>query len=139
MAQAYQQTSEKSRLVALLLCFFLGYIGIHRFYAGKIGSGILYLCTYGLFGIGVLVDLIMLLTGSFTDDNGLPIIDWEGTEGKPVAHAPAQPQPAYTQTPPQPIPPPPQKDADEMFCNSCGAIVKKDETFCRNCGAALQK
>lgn len=138
MVEAYQQTSEKSRLVALLLCLFVGYIGIHRFYAGKNGSGVLYLCTYGLFGIGVLVDLIMILTGSFTDDHGLPIIDWEGTEGKPVSYAPAQPHPAYTQTPPRPVPAPPQKGAEEMFCNSCGSIVKRDETFCRSCGAALQ-
>ena len=130
MAETYQQTSEKSRLVALLLCLFVGYIGIHRFYVGKNSSGVLYLCTYGLFGIGVLVDLIMILTGSF--------IDWEGTEGKSVAYAPAQPHPAYTQTPPRTVPPPPQKGAEEMFCNSCGSIVKKDETFCRNCGAALQ-
>lgn len=138
MAEAYQQTSEKSRLVALLLCLFVGYIGIHRFYAGKNGSGVLYLCTYGLFGIGVLVDLIMILTGSFTDDHGLLIIDWEGTEGKPASYAPAHPHPAYTQTPPRPVPPPPQKNAEEMFCNSCCSIVKKDETFCRNCGAVLQ-
>ncbi|NHJ33285.1 MAG: NINE protein [Asgard group archaeon] len=137
MAEVYQQVSEKSRLVALLLCFFLGYLGIHRFYAGKNGSGVLYLCTYGLLGIGVLVDLILILSGSFTDNRGLPIVDWEGTEGQPVAAAPAQPQPTYSQSP-QPVPPPPPKQSDEMFCNSCGAIVKKAETFCRNCGAALQ-
>jgi len=138
MAEAYQRESEKSRLIALLLCLFVGYLGIHRFYAGKNGSGILYLCTWGLFGIGVFVDLILILTGSFTDDHGLPIIDWEGTDSTPVTYAPDQPQPAYTQTPPRPVPPPPQKDADEIFCNTCGAIFKKHETFCRNCGAALQ-
>lgn len=51
----------KNKWVALLLCFFLGYLGAHKFYEGKIGMGILYLFTLGLFGIGVLVDFIRLL------------------------------------------------------------------------------
>ena len=60
-------------LTLLLLCIFVGGAGIHRFYAGKIGSGILYLITGGLFGIGWLVDLIKIATGKFTDKNGNPI------------------------------------------------------------------
>lgn len=52
---------EKNKWVALLLCFFLGILGGHKFYEGKIGMGILYLFTVGLFGIGVFVDFIMLL------------------------------------------------------------------------------
>lgn len=52
----------KNKWLALLLCLFAGYLGAHRFYEGKIGTGILYLCTMGLFGFGVLVDLIILLT-----------------------------------------------------------------------------
>ncbi len=59
--------SDKSRLVAFLLCFFLGFLGIHRFYVGKTGSGILYLCTGGIVGIGWLIDFCMILFGSFTD------------------------------------------------------------------------
>ncbi len=62
--------SSKSKLVAALLCFFLGYLGIHRFYAGKIGTGILWLLTFGLFGIGDLIDFIMILCGSFKDGSG---------------------------------------------------------------------
>lgn len=65
--------NEKNWLVALLLCLFLGGIGAHRFYAGKVGSGILYILTVGVFGIGVLVDLIKILTGKFTDKDGNPI------------------------------------------------------------------
>ena len=65
--------SEKDWFVALLLCLLLGGIGVHRFYAGKIGSGILYILTAGVFGIGVLVDLIKTITGNFTDKNGNPI------------------------------------------------------------------
>ena len=63
-------TSPKSRWVALALCFFLGEFGVHRFYVGKIGSGILYLCTFGLFGFGWLIDFFTILFGSFRDKYG---------------------------------------------------------------------
>ena len=52
---------EKNKWVALLLCLFLGIVGGHKFYEGKIGMGILYIFTLGLAWIGVLVDLIVLL------------------------------------------------------------------------------
>lgn len=68
--------SPKSRLVTLLLCFFLGMPGIHRFYVGKIGTGIIYLLTFGVFGIGVLIDLILILFGGFRDSYGRPIKNW---------------------------------------------------------------
>ncbi|HEX3643592.1 MAG TPA: TM2 domain-containing protein [Ktedonobacteraceae bacterium] len=60
----------KSWLTAFLLCWFLGSIGAHRFYTGKIGTGILQLVTFGGFGIWVLIDYITLITGSFKDSNG---------------------------------------------------------------------
>ncbi len=51
----------KNKWVAFLLCLFLGYLGAHKFYEGKILFGLLYLFTAGLFGIGIIVDLILLL------------------------------------------------------------------------------
>ena len=53
-----------------IMCYFLGVIGVHRFLVGKTGTGILYACSAGLFGIGIIVDLIMILTGNFTDKDG---------------------------------------------------------------------
>ncbi len=69
--------SSKSRLIALLLCVFVGGLGIHRFYVGKIGTGVLWLLTAGCFGIGALVDLIMIACGTFTDSDGKPVTDWQ--------------------------------------------------------------
>jgi len=68
--------SPKSRLVALLLCFFLGTLGIHRFYVGKIGTGILMLITLGLFGIWTFIDLIIIIVGAFKDKEGLRVFRW---------------------------------------------------------------
>ena len=75
MPQNYQnmQTSNKSKVLSLLFCMFLGALGIHRFYLGKIGTGIIWFLTGGCFGFGVIVDFIRLCTGSMTDKHGLPL------------------------------------------------------------------
>ena len=57
----------------ILLCFFLGGLGVHRFYAGKIGTGLLQLLTFGGLGIWTLVDFIMIATQNFKDKDGLPV------------------------------------------------------------------
>jgi len=130
--------SQYSKTTTLLLCLFLGGFGAHRFYVGKSGSAVaLLLLTFcGLGGIWAFIDLIMILTGSFTDNFGRYVSSWDGGP-----HPSAPVVSVTTRSPPQPAPPPPppQKQADEIFCNTCGALSKKVETFCRNCGAALQK
>ena len=73
----YEEASPRSRLIALLLCAFLGYLGVHRFYVGKIGTGVLWVLTGGLAGVGWLIDLIMICTGGFRDSEGLPLIFWD--------------------------------------------------------------
>jgi TM2 domain-containing membrane protein YozV len=68
--------SDKEILPAFLLCFLLGVFGAHRFYAGKIGTGILQLLTFGGLGIWWLADLILILTGNFRDSDGRKITEW---------------------------------------------------------------
>ncbi len=67
--------SPKSKTTALVLCILLGYIGVHRFYAGKIGTGILMLFTGGCCGILTLIDFVKIITNKFTDSNGQKIIN----------------------------------------------------------------
>lgn len=68
--------SPKSRLAASLLAFFLGFLGIHRFYVGKIGTGVVWLLTGGILGIGVLIDFIWILVGTFKDKEGRVLANW---------------------------------------------------------------
>lgn len=65
--------SKKNKITALILCVLFGFLGVHRFYVGKIGTGLLYLCTFGLFFIGYIVDIILIITGKFTDKFGLEL------------------------------------------------------------------
>jgi len=64
------EEGEKSQSIAIALWFFLGIIGVHRFYLGHIGLGVLYLLTFGLCGVGWLIDGILFLTGDLKPANG---------------------------------------------------------------------
>jgi len=69
-----QSSSDKERNTALILSFFLGWLGLHRFYVGKIGTGILMAFTMGGFGFWNLIDFIKLWQGKFADSNGRLLI-----------------------------------------------------------------
>ena len=117
---SFSRISPKSRLVAALLCFFLGGLGIHRFYVGKIGTGILQLFLLGLFLIWALFDFIMILAGSFTDKEGLRIVNWEGGAGRgehfnvPMARCPPM-----------------------ACCPYCREIITRGARLCKHCGSSL--
>ena len=63
--QCKNTLSEKDRMTVLILCIFFGFLGIHQFYVGNTVKGIIYLFTGGLFGIGIIIDIILILTGEF--------------------------------------------------------------------------
>ena len=73
---AQQPPSPHSRAVALLLCIFLGYLGLHRFYVGNVGMGFVYLFTLGIFGFGPFIDFFSILFGSFRDIQGRFLTEW---------------------------------------------------------------
>lgn len=77
----YEEVSDRSRLLALLLCVFLGYLGAHRFYVGKTWTGLLWLVTGGLFGVGYIADIVSLSMGNFRDKEGLRLVYWSEKSG----------------------------------------------------------
>ena len=70
-----EQTSDKDWTTLLILSILLGGLGVDRFYAGHIGLGVLKLLTIGGCGIWALIDIILVATGSFSDADGLPIVN----------------------------------------------------------------
>jgi len=120
-------------LLALLPFVFLPLAGLHRFYVGKIGTGILWLFTFGLFGIGQLIDVILIAVGQFEDKNGLRVAMWwnpsEVKRGVPqakVAAAAATPAAAQTHEPPQQAqqtPPPRAAEQQAPFYPSTGTVI----------------
>jgi len=66
-------TSDKNKKTAFKLCLFGGFFGLHQFYVGKIGTGLLYAFTGGLFMFGWLIDIIKISTGAFKDCSGAPL------------------------------------------------------------------
>lgn len=68
--QSNNQNRDERWLACLLLCIFLGPFGVHRFYVGKIGTGIIQLLTFGGCGIWYIIDLVMIVIGNFRDSSG---------------------------------------------------------------------
>lgn len=64
------EKSDRSFVAMILLCFFVGWLGVHRFYAGKIGTGIVMLLTCGGLGLWTLIDFIIIVCGAFKDSDG---------------------------------------------------------------------
>ena len=73
MDQSLGEVSDKKFVPAVLLCFFLGGLGIHRFYLRRTGTGILMLLTLGGLGIWTLIDFVRLVIGSLGDAEGRPL------------------------------------------------------------------
>ncbi len=76
MTATGEPISPKSRAAAAILAWFLGVFGVHRFYVGKVGTGIAQIFTLGGLGIWALIDFIMILVGSFRDKENRLLINW---------------------------------------------------------------
>lgn len=77
--------SPKLRLAAGLLCFFFGWLGVHRFYVGKVGTAILMVLTIGGFGVWATIDLISIIVGAFRDAEGRLLRRWEEPDAAPAS------------------------------------------------------
>ena len=76
MQPAAKSFDDRKILPVFLLAFLLGPLGVHRFFVGKVGTGLLQLFTLGGLGIWVLVDLVMIATGNFSDKDGNKLTEW---------------------------------------------------------------
>lgn len=69
--------SDKNRLRCLIFCILGGFLGAHHFYVGKYIKGVIYLLTLGILGLGVLLDLILIVLGLFKDSDSLYVTKWK--------------------------------------------------------------
>lgn len=76
MANYITNTSDKNKKTALILCAAGGFLGLHRFYVGRILTGLLFMVTLGFCGIGWLIDLVAIAVGGFRDNVGAPLRVW---------------------------------------------------------------
>jgi TM2 domain-containing membrane protein YozV len=157
-------SSDKNALLTLILCVLFGYLGVHRFYLERYLSGLLYFFTGGLFGIGVIVDVFLLITGNLGDSKGLKVDRWESSS-TPRGYYAQQPAgyqweqgdyqsqqytsneyQAFTAEEAQPEnvaanveTPTRTSSSDVIFCPNCGAALEPGEKFCSYCGSPLKK
>lgn len=71
-----KKTSDKKILITFILCLFLGSFGVHRFYVGRVKSGIFQLLTLGGLGFWAIYDCIVLALGKFTDSEDKLLQKW---------------------------------------------------------------
>ncbi|MBF13212.1 MAG: hypothetical protein CMF46_02480 [Legionellales bacterium] len=69
--------SNKTRLTAAALCWFLGWLGAHRFYVNRKVTGVLMALTLGGLGIWIVIDFILIVTGNFRDNNNKLVHEWQ--------------------------------------------------------------
>lgn len=74
IAEPQNTVSQKNWSATLIMAIFMGFLGIHRFYTGKIATGVLYLLTCGCFFVGWIVDIILIMENKFTDSTGNIIV-----------------------------------------------------------------
>jgi TM2 domain-containing membrane protein YozV len=127
------QYSSKDKTTCALLAFFLGGLGVHRFYVKKTGTGIimLLLCWTGISVIWALVDFITILRGKFTDGEGKIIGSKNSAamiQPSPIANVPAEARPIS-----------PDSDSDMLKCGNCGKEANPNTKFCNYCGSPLTK
>ena len=103
--------SDIDFLPTLLICIFLGGLGIHRFFVGKTGTGILMLVTIGGLGIWWIIDIILIVTGSFTDIEGR-VITYQNTNTANTAPSTHVPEKVVEAPPAKDIPAEIEKLAD---------------------------
>jgi hypothetical protein len=84
------KVSDKSRGIALMLAVVLGVFGVHRFYVGKIGTGLLQIMTLGGLGIWYMIDVIMVASGGFRDAEGRRVVRWDPGDPQELADVPQE-------------------------------------------------
>ncbi len=67
------EKSSCRKSTALFLCIFFGWLGAHLYYVGNSKKGMLYMMTFGMMGVGIIMDAFAIIRGDFVDKKGLPL------------------------------------------------------------------